>query len=180
VVGVRRTAASTGGRWARLVLLLCTLVGLAAMHTLGHGGHDAAAHPAAHAAARHVAEPVIRQVVAERAEPVMRQAGGEHSGAVRAIGPVLGTVAGRVADCAGDGCGRVLASPAGPSGGHLPAWSVCLAVLTAFAVLLLVAVLARRRPVGGWATPAAPRVPEPRAPPPRPVGLRLAASVLRR
>ncbi|MGW1056908.1 hypothetical protein [Micromonospora rubida] len=49
----------TAGRWARLALLVCTLVGLAAMHTLGHGahgggghgGHDRAGPPDAHLAA---------------------------------------------------------------------------------------------------------------------------------
>ncbi|SCF21824.1 hypothetical protein GA0070563_106260 [Micromonospora carbonacea] len=33
-----------GGRWGRLALLLCTLVGLAAMHTLGHGAHSGGTH----------------------------------------------------------------------------------------------------------------------------------------
>lgn len=39
------------GRVARWLLLACTVLGLAAMHTLGHGhGHDMAAHPPAVAA----------------------------------------------------------------------------------------------------------------------------------
>ncbi|MFI2665587.1 hypothetical protein [Micromonospora carbonacea] len=39
-----RTRAVAGGRWGRLALLLCTLVGLAAMHTLGHGAHSGGTH----------------------------------------------------------------------------------------------------------------------------------------
>ncbi|WP_433316093.1 hypothetical protein [Micromonospora chersina] len=36
------------GRWVRLLLLLCTLVGLTAMHTLGHGAHSPSGQPAGH------------------------------------------------------------------------------------------------------------------------------------
>jgi len=35
---------AVSGRIARLVLLACTLFGLAAMHTIGHGGVDHASH----------------------------------------------------------------------------------------------------------------------------------------
>lgn len=35
---------AVGGRVARLVLLVCTLFGLAAMHTIGHGGVDHSSH----------------------------------------------------------------------------------------------------------------------------------------
>ncbi|MER5702455.1 hypothetical protein ABT023_10965 [Micromonospora sp. NPDC002296] len=56
---MRTATVLTTGRWARLALLICTLVGLAAMHTLGHGahgggghgGHDRAGSPDAHPAA---------------------------------------------------------------------------------------------------------------------------------
>ncbi|MFI1191777.1 hypothetical protein ACH4T9_00635 [Micromonospora sp. NPDC020750] len=56
---MRTATVLTAGRWARLALLICTLVGLAAMHTLGHGahggeghgGHDRAGSPDAHPAA---------------------------------------------------------------------------------------------------------------------------------
>ncbi|MER7008314.1 DUF6153 family protein [Dactylosporangium sp. NPDC000555] len=144
------------GRSARLALLLATLLGLTAMHTLGHqgprpaGGHE---HPAttAGATAEHTASAPLMAVL---------------------------TLAGA---CAADGCGAPLAGPAGGHGG-MSDWSVCLAVLVAFAVLLLaVALLHARR--GTAAAAARARVPRrcgPRAPPPRPVGLTLAAvSVLR-
>ncbi|MGY0006766.1 DUF6153 family protein [Micromonospora sp. I033] len=137
-----RTAVT--GRSVRLLLLLCTLVGLTAMHTLGHGGHASAGQPAAHAAG--------------------------HTGE-----------ASTAAGCVDDGC-PVRALPLTHPGGDPSGWSVCLAVLGAFAVVLLLAVLPRAGPRG--AAPAAGGVLRlatgPRAPP-RPHGLRLAtASVLRR
>jgi hypothetical protein len=46
------------GRWLRLILLACTLVGLAAMHTLGHGHTDLhVRHPPMTGAAVVVAPP---------------------------------------------------------------------------------------------------------------------------
>ncbi|MFU8870893.1 DUF6153 family protein [Micromonospora sp. SL4-19] len=141
------TQTAMTGRWVRLLLLLCTLVGLTAMHTLGHGAHASAGHAIAH--------------------------GEGH--------PVAGSV-GVVEDCSGDGC-HGSALPLRDLGGDPSGWSVCLAVLGAFAVALLVAVLLRARSrvaaptLGGPYRAAA----GPRAPPPRPYGLRLAtASVLRR
>ncbi|PSK65184.1 hypothetical protein B0E53_02870 [Micromonospora sp. MH33] len=133
------------GRWVRLLLLLCTLVGLTAMHTLGHGAHSPADHQAGHPA-RHIA-------------------------------PVA-----MAADCVGEDC-PVRALPPAEPGGDPSGWSVCLAVLGAFAVALLVVVLLR---TGSRAVVAAAGGPlrhaaGPRAPPPRPYGLRLATtSVLRR
>ncbi|MDR7322652.1 MULTISPECIES: DUF6153 family protein [Catenuloplanes] len=35
---------TAGGRWARWLLLACTIIGLAAMHTLGHSGPEADGH----------------------------------------------------------------------------------------------------------------------------------------
>lgn len=161
------------GPWARLVVLLGTLLGLAAMHTLGHGAHASGADPAAHPVAGH---------------------------AVSAAAAM-----GTTADCPGDGCGHHAAGPAraagpatavlplayaparvlplGDPGGEPSGWSVCLAVLGAFAVVLLIAVSLR---AGSRASGPAPRGAlrpawGPRAPPVRPYGLRLvAASVLRR
>lgn len=133
------------GRWVRLLLLLCTLVGLTAMHTLGHGAHSPSGHLAGHPAG--------------------------HTAAVA-----------MVADCVGDGCPARALPPADP-GGDPSGWSVCLAVLGAFAVALLVVVLLR---TGSRAAVAAARgalrhPTGPRAPPPRLYGLRLATtSVLRR
>ncbi|MFF4812666.1 hypothetical protein ACFY03_31085 [Micromonospora chersina] len=133
------------GRWVRLLLLLCTLVGLTAMHTLGHGAHSPSAQPAGHPAG--------------------------HSAALA-----------MVADCVGDGCPARALPPADP-GADPSGWSVCLAVLGAFAVALLVVVLLRagsRTAVAATAG-ALRHAAGPRAPPPRPHGLRLATtSVLRR
>ncbi|NES26438.1 hypothetical protein GCE86_28465 [Micromonospora terminaliae] len=137
-----RTAVS--GRWVRLLLLLSTLLGLTAMHTLGHGGHASAGPPAAHAAGHGAA----------------------------AVTPT---------DCGDDGC-PVRALPLTHPGNDPSGWSVCLAVLGAFAVGLLLAVL-----LGAGSRSAVPTVrgrlrlaTGPRAPP-RSHGLRLATtSVLRR
>ncbi|MET8837905.1 DUF6153 family protein [Micromonospora sp. NPDC004540] len=138
-----RTAVT--GRWVRLLLLLCTLVGLTAMHTLGHGGHASAGRPAAHAAG--------------------------HTGEA-ATAP----------DCMDDGC-PVRALPLTHPGGDPSGWSICLAVLGAFAVVLLLAVLLRAGSRGVAPAAGGPlrHAAGPRAPPPRPYGLRLATtSVLRR
>ncbi|MEU4367708.1 hypothetical protein [Micromonospora chersina] len=133
------------GRWVRLLLLVCTLVGLTAMHTLGHGAHSPSGQPAGHPAG--------------------------HSAALA-----------MVADCEGDGC-PARAVPPGDPGADPSGWSVCLAVLGAFAVALLVVVLLRTGSRSAVAAPGGPlRHPAgPRAAPPRPYGLRLATtSVLRR
>ncbi|MFD0578414.1 DUF6153 family protein [Dactylosporangium darangshiense] len=120
------------GRTARLVLLLATLVGLAAMHTLGHDGP-------------HLTTPAHTGHMATAAHDA----------------PVLD----------------------GPANGHhgMSGWDVCLAVLVAFAVLLLAAALLHGRRAAGAAhlTGRTART-GPRAPPPRRVGLTLATvSVLR-
>ncbi|MFE9202807.1 hypothetical protein [Micromonospora sp. NPDC007230] len=167
---MRTAPAVTTGPWVRLLLLLCTLVGLTAMHTLGHGTH-ASGGPGDHAAANHGAPPA----------------------AVAGPAALPAAVAGMAGDCHGDGCGpaRVLPPadaqarllPLGDPGGDRSGWSICLAVLGAFAVTLLVALLLRAgsRTYGPAARVALGAAPGPRAPPPRPYGLRLAAvSVLRR
>ncbi|MFG2053862.1 hypothetical protein ACGFI9_07490 [Micromonospora sp. NPDC048930] len=167
------TEAAVTGRWVRLLLLLCTLVGLTAMHTLGHGGHAPADQDTGHGIAHHPApvEPATPAGLAAMADlPAI---------AGMAVHPGL---AGMAPDCAGDGC-AVRALPLGHLGGDPSGWSVCLAVLGAFAVALLAAVLLRAR-----SHTAGPTVDGPfrvasgsRAPPTRPYGLRLAAaSVLRR
>lgn len=204
VVGVRTAGDATTGRWMRLVLLLCTLVGLAAMHTLGHGAHATGTHAtgthatathatgthgsAAHAAATrtfggHGSDADtsgMRAVGAGKdvAGSVVEMAAGAVSGHVV---PPVAVPAGLADGCPGDGCARALTVPLGPLGGDLAGWSVCLAVLGGFALVLLVAVLLRRRSAGGGSAPGARPASGPRTPPPRPVGLRLAtASVLRR
>ncbi|MCI4063937.1 hypothetical protein MRQ36_15610 [Micromonospora sp. R77] len=194
---MRTEAGVTTGRWMRLVLLCCTLVGLAAMHTLGHGAHASDSHgahasdgPGAHASApaEHLADAVVEMAAGAVSGHVVDMAGvavsGHGSNGAAGALPVVPKVAsasGRTVDCAGDGCGAALAVPLGPSGGDPAGWSVCLAVLGGFALVLLVVVLLRRRPVGVRPAVGSSRVKGPRAPPPRPVGLRLAtASVLRR
>jgi hypothetical protein len=145
-----RQQTSTAGRLARWALLACTLVGLAAMHSLGH---DAGAHASAMRAEGHHT-PVMTVAAADRA-----------------------------ADCAGDGCTHLSALPGG-GGDDMPGWSVCLAVLGGFAIVVLLgaALLATARhyyPAGALLglSGAAPRAP----PDLLPVGLTLATvSVLRR
>ncbi|MFG1886994.1 hypothetical protein ACGFIR_03880 [Micromonospora sp. NPDC049051] len=194
---MRTTVTATRG--ARLLLLVGTLLGLAAMHTIGHDSHPTghAPAPSGHAAASapHAALAPGRQVVlapvphaapalaphadgalAPPPQDVALHAGGA---ALHAVGAALGAVV----DCPG-GCAAGQLLPSGGAGGELPGWGVCLAVLGAFAasLLLLAALLSARvravGPVGGGPVGC---VLPPRAPPPRPVGLRLATvSVLRR
>ncbi|MDG4816892.1 hypothetical protein O7628_15455 [Micromonospora sp. WMMD956] len=214
-----RTRAVAGGRWGRLALLLCTLIGLAAMHTLGHGahsggthsGHDGAtprnAHPApaaladgaggAVALADGMGVPValaggavVPVPLAGGAAVPVALAGGADAlrafadgvavpvgGVAVRVGGVVAVVAlGARAGCPAGGCASARLLPDGGRADGPSGWSACLAVLGALGAALLVAVLlltgARaagppgRRPDGG---PAGPR-----APPPRPLGLRLA------
>ncbi|MFI9643263.1 hypothetical protein ACIG87_24965 [Micromonospora sp. NPDC051925] len=153
---------TTTGRWLRLLLLAGTLLGLSAMHTLGHGAHLDGGHPAGHGTS------------AER--PHRASAGmlaAEMPGDVWRVTEVALAVGG-----CGNGCRAAL--PDRPSEMPATAWSVCLAVLGALTVALLVLLLVvRTRPAAVARPPSRPR--EPRAPPPRPFGLRLASvSVLRR
>ncbi|MGK5441873.1 hypothetical protein ACSNN7_08630 [Micromonospora sp. URMC 105] len=218
---MRAATAWPSGWWARLLLLACTLLGLAAMHTIGHGTHSTASHsdghavgssptatrpepaapaapadgvPAAHAAvapvsgAAHAAVAPVSGAGHVTVAPVQ----GAGSAAVTLVpGPehVADLAAGQ--DCAGADCrrtaaeasaGGTLALPADPPSGAPSGWSVCLAVLGAVTVTLLLAALLLRRARAAGAT-RRPRRPSrgPRAPPPDPVGLRLATvSVLRR
>jgi hypothetical protein len=124
------------GRAVRLALLLATLVGLTAMHTLGHSGTHL---PAGHH---------------------------HHEHAVTAAAGMLASAADR------------------PSGdlGAMTGWDVCVAILVAFAVMLLAAVLRRAslRAYGAATRNVTAGRTGPRAPPDRPVGLTLATvSVLR-
>ena len=139
------------GRMARWMLLACTLFGLAAMHTLSHAG--------------------------------MRMDNRSHAsaGPAAAMDPaadITAAVAAVADDC--PGCAHT-SGPAGPGHGGMPGWSVCPVVLTALAVLVLLAalLLARSGPGRCPARIAAVRLPSSRGPP-RPAGLTLAAvSVLR-
>ncbi|MEH0819137.1 MULTISPECIES: hypothetical protein [unclassified Micromonospora] len=198
---MRAATAWPSGWWARLLLLACTLLGLAAMHTIGHGTHSAASHPDGHAAGSSATATLPEAVLAPPAAladevPAAHAAVAPVFGAAyAAVAPMSG--AGHVADlaagddCAGDGCrrtaaelsaGGALALPADPPRDAPSGWSVCLAVLGAVTVALLLAalLLRRARPAGATRRPRRPSR-GPRAPPPDPVGLRLATvSVLRR
>jgi hypothetical protein len=145
---VTTTRAGTLGHAARWVLLSCTLFGLAFMHTLGHAG--------------------------------MRMS------ADTGVGQVVHVAAGLI-DPGGSADSTAMATPSqecppghcdGHGGGGMSGWSVCLAVLTGLAAIVLLAALlswassgrrrVRQEPVGVAAAP--------RAPPRRPAGL-LVASV---
>jgi hypothetical protein len=140
------------GRIARLVLLACTLFGLAAMHTIGHGAMTHAGHHhETHATGTHQ-----RSMM-----PAFTPA--ESDG------------------CAGDGCAHTAAMPDG-SGSRMNPWDLCVAILSGSAIavllagLLLIAVTGRFPPrSGGGRLRRAPWVP-----PILPLGLTLATvSVLR-
>ncbi|MGB2568951.1 hypothetical protein ACPFP2_10925 [Micromonospora citrea] len=181
---MRTATVATTGWCTRLLLLVCTLLGLAAMHTIGHGSHGSghsdghavaqgAALPEALPAVAHVAAP--EQVRAER--PTTPTAAGAGT---TAVGPPVVPVAGD--GCPDDGCRHGAALPAGDPGGHPGVLGVCLAVLGTLTVTLLLAALVFRwrRPVPD-ARRSIGRSAGSRAPPGRPVGLRLATvSVLRR
>lgn len=186
---MRAATAWPSGWWARLLLLACTLLGLAAMHTIGHGAHSVASHPDGHAVGSSAT--VVLAAPAAPAVPAAHVAVAPASG-VSHVAVTSGADHLAAGDgCAGDGCrrtvaelsaGRALALPAEPPGDVPSGWSVCLAVLGAATVALLLAALLLGRARLAVET-RRPRRPSrgPRAPPPGPVGLRLATvSVLRR
>lgn len=159
-MAVTGVSAARGGWVARFLLLAATLIGLAAMHSLGHqlampGGH------AGHG---------MRPGAPPATVPAADQTGGA---AAMSVAVPSG--------CAGDGCPRLAAAPNGTPG-HLPGWAVCLAVIGAFGTALaLAAALLVMRTVSApgrlrWSAPAASR-----GPPALPrLGQRVAAvSVLR-
>ncbi|MEU7620291.1 hypothetical protein AB0B27_29965 [Micromonospora rifamycinica] len=169
----RAGTTTTAGRWLRLLLLVGTLLGLSAMHTLGHDAHVADGHPAGHGAS---AEDPHRPVAKPDAPADRSSARGSMT---VPADPVRGGPAVDLA-VAGCGAGCAAAMPGGSSGTPSTPWSVCLAVLGALTVAVLVLLfVVRSRPAGVSRPPSRPR--GPRAPPPRPLGLRLATvSVLRR
>ncbi|MCL7457326.1 hypothetical protein M8I35_09035 [Micromonospora sp. MSM11] len=168
----------TAARGARLLLLVGTLLGLAAMHTIGHDSHQTGhpANPSAHAAVGPVPHAAVGSVPHAALALVPPSQG---VAAPHVVGAALQAVVG----CPGGCAAEELLPAGGGTGGGLPGWGVCLAVLGAFAAALLLAALLSVRvravgPTGGGSVGA---FPPPRAPPPRPVGLRLAeVSVLRR
>ena len=159
-MAVTGVSATRGGWVVRFLLLAATLIGLAAMHSLGpqlampggHTGHGM--RPGAHPATAPAADLTSGAAAMSVAVP---------------------------SGCAGDGCPRLAAAPDGTPG-HLPGWAVCLAVIGAFGTALaLAAALLVTRTVSApgrlrWSSPAASRGP-PTAPR---LGQRVAAvSVLR-
>jgi hypothetical protein len=139
----------TALRW---LLLACTLIGLAAMHTLGHTGHG---HTMAmpEPPATHQLQNKARMLVGHVATPDERA-------------------------CRG-GCAHL--GDSDPAGGHPDGWSVCLAILAGFAIAMLLGWLLRAATTrGATYRPTRPLAVTPRAPPRPRVGLLLAdLSVLR-
>lgn len=135
---MNRAAPAVPWYLARLLLIACTAIGVAALHTLGH----ATASPDGHSIGRLIAAQAGPVVVAQAGTVAVAQAGtGTGTVAVAlSIRP-----AGTDDDgCAGDGCTH---EGALPDNGREPwhGWEVCLAILSVLATLLAVAVL---RPVG--------------------------------
>lgn len=168
---MRRGGAAVVGQVARLVLLACTLLGLAAMHTIGHG---AASHGAAsHGAAGHGADrpDAVGHLAMDTADVV---------GAMTQTTSIVSDLLAGSDGCAGDGCTHAASTPSGDGG--MGGWELCVAVLSAFGIAVLLAALLTaavtgrlRRPAGRECGAAAPR-----GPPVRPFGLTLATvSVLR-
>ncbi|MGS2615525.1 hypothetical protein ACVCAH_13535 [Micromonospora sp. LZ34] len=169
---MRTARAVSAGQWAWLLLLFSTLFGLAAMHTLGHGthaGHGSSVAGHGSSVADHHGGAVVDGVSAVAAHLA--------TAAAAVVVPALGS-----GGCP-DGCPTERVLPSGGSGGgELPGWGVCLAVLGALGVSVLVAVLllGSARVPGFGIRPVRRSAAASRAPPPRPVGLRLATvAVLR-
>ncbi len=165
----------TGGRWGRLALLLCTLIGLAAMHTLGHGAHSGGTHAGHDGAAPRDGHPAPAAFADGAAVPATLADG--TGGPVALVGGMVAAVTlGARAGCPAGGCAPARLLPDGGRADWPSGWSVCLAVLGALGVALLVAVLllTRARAPGppGWQAGGVSA--GPRAPPSRPLGLRLA------
>jgi hypothetical protein len=158
---MHRRRAAVVGRVARLVLLACTLLGLAAMHTIGH---SAVGHGAGHY--DEVGDPPTS--AAEVLGAMAQAAGGTPD--------LLAALDG----CAGDGCAHAALMPSGDGG--MGGWELCVAVLSAFAVAVLLVALLLAAVTGRFAPPAGRRrgIAAPRGPPVRQFGLTLATvSVLR-
>ncbi|SBV28386.1 hypothetical protein GA0070620_3929 [Micromonospora krabiensis] len=186
----------TPGRWARLLLLVGTLFGLAAMHTLGHGAHATTAAPPhgtvgpAPASAFGPASVGWDLSVTRHSAPMTRPSGTasahtpavDHDPAVPAPAPRPGALDEPADLDVAASAARLLLPSGGTGHGELPGWSVCLAVLGALAVSLLVVarLLAGAAGIGELARRVGRAVRTPRAPP-APIGLRLATvAVLRR
>lgn len=108
------------GRIARLVLLACTLLGLAAMHTIGH---HATGHGTGHNHDHAVSQPAAAtQHVVEMARATLTAV-------------VPGAEPGGCAGC------TPMTLMAHSTTGGMSGWDLCVAVLSSFAVLVLLLVL---------------------------------------
>jgi hypothetical protein len=137
----------------RLLLIACTVIGVAALHTVGHAGVDTDQHSAATPGAVQTA---LNAVV----PPSVRPADTSNDNG-----------------CDGDGCTHQIAMP-GDGNDSRHGWDVCLAILTLLLVTVLTA-FARRRTDDAPPRPATGR----RRPPPRDwacpaVGLTLASTAV--
>jgi hypothetical protein len=104
------------------MLLASTLLALAAMHTVGHTGMQMNAG--------------VLVMPGSTATLVSR-----HVAPSEAVQAVVAAVMG---GCADDGC----ADPSHHGGGPMSGWSICLAVLSGVAVIVLLAALLRRATTG--------------------------------
>lgn len=153
------------GRIARWLLLACTILGLAAMHSLGHGSHADGGHGEHATAAGHGSS---------SGAPAFAAAMSETFTAVLMAAPTAVTGGACSGDCHGAG------GPGRPRD-DMSGFSVCLAVLAAFGIAVLLAWLRVRTPAR-IAVPAhrSLRWARVRAPPTAGTGLRVAAlSVMR-
>ncbi|WP_329019555.1 DUF6153 family protein [Micromonospora rifamycinica] len=149
-----------GGWLVRFVLSTAVLIGLAAMHSLGHEPTMADHHD------RSGMSPVTHSVL-------------QPAGALTKAGAAMSVAA--PSGCAGNGCAGLSSAP-GDSPEHMPGWAVCLAVVGASgAALALAATLLRRATVTTPGGRREPSVAASRGPPARPrLGQRVAeVSVLR-
>ncbi|MFC4110209.1 hypothetical protein [Micromonospora zhanjiangensis] len=116
-------SAVRGGWLVRFVLLTATLIGLAAMHSLGHEPAMADHHD------RPGMSPITQTVLQPAAALTKTVA------AMSVAAP---------SGCAGDRC-TGLSSASGDAPGNMPGWAVCLAVVGAFGVALALAAALLRR-----------------------------------
>jgi hypothetical protein len=134
----------------------CYVFGLAAMHTVGHAGMQMSAG--------------VQVMPGSTATLVAR-----HVAPGAAVQPMVAAVMG---GCADDGC----ADPSHHGGGPMSGWSICLAVMSGVAVIVLLAASLRRATTGRsrMRFRAASGVVVPRGPPGRRSGSTMVAvSVLR-
>jgi hypothetical protein len=164
-----RSERVAAGRTVRWLLLACTVLGLAAMHSLGHGSHADGGHGEQLSAAGHGESPSGAPAFVA----AMSQVEAAFTAVLAAAPAVLGGA------CSGDCHGA--AGGSGRPRDDMSGFTVCLAVLAAFGIAVLLAWLRLRTPAPAWARGLPPaRWVASRAAPPAGVGLQVAAlSVMR-